>query len=114
MFFKFLVVVACATVLSVDLPGFATTYTIVTEGKASAPVVAKGDTVTVHATGIVAGPPEKKFWSTKDPGQKPFEYKAGVGGVITGTHHIPHIAQHTAHSMQHTASYHHVSHRIRL
>uniref|UniRef100_A0A7S3JMP9 peptidylprolyl isomerase n=1 Tax=Aureoumbra lagunensis TaxID=44058 RepID=A0A7S3JMP9_9STRA len=26
----------------------------------------------------------KKFWSTKDPGQKPFTYTAGVGGVITG------------------------------
>ena len=26
----------------------------------------------------------KKFWSTKDKGQQPFEYTAGVGGVITG------------------------------
>ena len=26
----------------------------------------------------------KKFWSTKDKGQQPFEYSAGVGGVITG------------------------------
>ena len=26
----------------------------------------------------------KKFWSTKDPGQQPFSYQAGVGGVITG------------------------------
>ncbi len=26
----------------------------------------------------------KKLWDTKDPGQKPFSYKAGVGGVITG------------------------------
>ena len=37
----------------------------------------------VHATGIVQET-DKKFWSTKDPGQKPFEYRAGVGGVITG------------------------------
>jgi hypothetical protein len=27
---------------------------------------------------------DKKFWSTKDPGQKPFAYQAGVGGVIKG------------------------------
>ena len=27
---------------------------------------------------------DKKFWSTKDPGQQPFTYKAGVGGVIVG------------------------------
>ena len=26
----------------------------------------------------------KKFWSTKDAGQKPFTYQAGVGGVIKG------------------------------
>ena len=26
----------------------------------------------------------KKFWSTKDAGQKPFQYQAGVGGVIRG------------------------------
>ena len=26
----------------------------------------------------------KKFWSTKDPGQEPFTYQAGVGGVIKG------------------------------
>ena len=25
-----------------------------------------------------------KFWSTKDPGQQPFSYQAGVGKVITG------------------------------
>ena len=27
---------------------------------------------------------QKKFWSTKDAGQQPFTYQAGVGGVITG------------------------------
>ena len=26
----------------------------------------------------------KKFWSTKDPGQQPFTYQAGVGKVIKG------------------------------
>jgi len=26
----------------------------------------------------------KKFWSTRDPGQEPFAYRAGVGEVITG------------------------------
>jgi hypothetical protein len=37
----------------------------------------------VHATGIVKET-GKKFWSTKDAGQEPFKYQAGVGGVITG------------------------------
>merc|ERR1712161_142674 len=36
-----------------------------------------------HATGVVQQT-GKKFWSTKDPGQQPFTYQAGVGGVITG------------------------------
>ena len=53
-----------------------------TEGKGAA-VVSKGDSVTVHAKGTVAES-QKKFWSTKDAGQQPFTYKAGVGGVITG------------------------------
>ena len=48
-----------------------------------APLVEKGDTVTVHATGTVKET-QKKFWSTKDAGQQPFTYQAGVGGVITG------------------------------
>merc|ERR1712020_243920 len=43
----------------------------------------KSRTVTVHATGVVKET-GKKFWSTKDPGQKPFTYQAGVGAVITG------------------------------
>merc|ERR1712196_713820 len=46
-------------------------------------VVQKGSTATVHATGVVQQT-GKKFWSTKDPGQKPFTYQAGVGKVITG------------------------------
>ena len=34
--------------------------------------------MTVHATGVVKET-DKKFWSTKDPGQQPFTYQAGVG-----------------------------------
>ena len=59
-----------------------TTYTVVKEGTGDA-VVAKGSKVKVHATGTVVET-EKKFWSTKDKGQQPFEYSAGVGGVIKG------------------------------
>ncbi|KAJ1456713.1 hypothetical protein M885DRAFT_439374 [Pelagophyceae sp. CCMP2097] len=58
-----------------------TTYDIVTAG--SGKVITKGCTATVHATGVVKET-GKKFWSTKDAGQVPFEYKAGVGGVIKG------------------------------
>ncbi|EGB08636.1 hypothetical protein AURANDRAFT_8640, partial [Aureococcus anophagefferens] len=42
-----------------------------------------GSNATVHATGVVKET-GKKFWSTKDPGQQPFSYQAGVGGVIKG------------------------------
>jgi FKBP-type peptidyl-prolyl cis-trans isomerase len=82
------------------LAGYATTYRIIKPGNGKA--VAKGAKVTVHATGVVKET-GKKFWcaraaparrppshpthlcrSTKDPGQKPFEYNAGVGQVITG------------------------------
>ena len=45
--------------------------------------IAKGSNATVHATGVVKET-GKKFWSTKDPGQQPFSYQAGVGGVIKG------------------------------
>ena len=38
--------------------------------------------VTVHATGSIQN--GKKFWSTKDAGEEPFEYEAGVGDVIVG------------------------------
>merc|ERR1719383_571406 len=58
-----------------------TTYEIIKEG--SGAEVAKGASVTVHATGVVRET-GKKFWSTKDPGQKPFSYTAGVGQVIKG------------------------------
>jgi FKBP-type peptidyl-prolyl cis-trans isomerase len=62
-------------------PGYATTKETLAAG--TGPIVAKGDTVTVHATGTVEQT-MKKFWSTKDPGQQPFTYQAGVGKVITG------------------------------
>lgn len=52
----------------------------------SGPTVAKGQRVTVHATGCViqADGTTKKFWSTKDPGQQPFAWQAGLGQVIAG------------------------------
>lgn len=65
----------------VAISGYQTTYEIKQEGEGSP--VKKGDTVTVHALGMVLET-NKKFWSTKDQGQKPFTYQAGVGGVITG------------------------------
>merc|ERR1711915_420335 len=52
-------------------------------GSQGAPYVEERNTVTVHATGVVIET-GKKFWSTKDPGQQPFTYQAGVGQVITG------------------------------
>jgi len=58
-----------------------TRYQIVQEG--SGGTVSAGNTVTVHATGSVVET-GAKFWSTKDPGQQPFTYQAGVGGVIKG------------------------------
>ena len=61
------------------IPGYATTRRTVVQGTGAE--VAKGDTVTVHAKGTVAET-SKVFWSTKDPGQKPFTYDAGVGGVM--------------------------------
>merc|ERR1711907_430343 len=51
----------------------------------SGKMVEKGSTVTVHALGQQLVNGEKvKFWSTKDPGQKPFTYQSGVGKVIRG------------------------------
>jgi peptidylprolyl isomerase len=71
----------CGDASAVSIPGYQTTYTILTPGAGAA--VVKGATVTVHATGVVVESGEK-FWSTKDPGQQPFTYTAGVGAVITG------------------------------
>ena len=67
--------------VTIPLPGYKTTYTVLTPGSGSS--VTKGRTVTVHATGVVKETGEK-FWSTKDAGQVPFTYAAGVGAVITG------------------------------
>ena len=63
--------------------GLKTKKLTVTPAPAGSPIIAKGDTITVHATGVVKET-DKKFWSTKDPGQQPFTYNAGVGSVITG------------------------------
>lgn len=63
------------------IDGYETTYEILTQG--SGKTVQKNNVVTVHATGVVKES-QKKFWSTKDPGQQPFSYTAGIGQVITG------------------------------
>jgi FKBP-type peptidyl-prolyl cis-trans isomerase len=65
------------------IQGLRTTRATVIAPKPTAPAVAKGDTATAHALGI-AKETEKQFWSTKDEGQSPFTYQAGVGGVIRG------------------------------
>ena len=67
-----------------EIEGIDTTYNVlVTAPDKGGPVVTTGDTVTVHATGVVEET-DAKFWSTKDEGESPFTYQAGVGGVITG------------------------------
>ncbi|EFJ08765.1 hypothetical protein SELMODRAFT_185086 [Selaginella moellendorffii] len=44
-----------------------------------------GQNVTVHCTGYGKNRDlNQKFWSTKDPGQKPFQFKIGQGSVIKG------------------------------
>lgn len=63
------------------IPGYRTLRRVIRPSDGA--VVNKGDTVTVHAKGTVKET-GKVFWSTKDPGQKPFTYQAGVGAVITG------------------------------
>ena len=77
-----LVLPASSDALGTQVPGHKTTYEIVEAGTGE-PVVTKGARVTVHATGVVEET-AKKFWSTKDAGQQPFTYDAGIGGVITG------------------------------
>ena len=44
--------------------------------------VRQGDTVTVECTGYLHG--GAKFWSTRDPGQQPFSFRAATGSVIRG------------------------------
>ncbi|XP_077249877.1 FK506-binding protein 12 [Tasmannia lanceolata] len=49
------------------------------------PKPAPGQNVTVHCTGFGKnGDFSQKFWSTKDPGQKPFTFQIGKGSVIKG------------------------------
>ena len=74
---------AAAADLEVTLPGYKTTYRVHRAGDSGGPRVAKGSAVTVHATGVVVETGHT-FWSTKDQGQHPFSYTAGVGMVITG------------------------------
>ena len=80
-----------ATDLPNSLPGGVKTTYSIEKTSVDTATVEKGSTVVVHATGIVKQT-GKKFWSTKDAGQQPFEYKAGVGGVIKGwyipSHHV--------------------------
>lgn len=64
-----------------SIRGYLTTYATLQQGSGGR--VKKGSRVTVHATGVVQQT-GKKFWSTKDAGQKPFTYTAGIGQVITG------------------------------
>eukprot|EP00933_Yihiella_yeosuensis_P052305 TRINITY_DN50338_c0_g1_i1.p1 TRINITY_DN50338_c0_g1~~TRINITY_DN50338_c0_g1_i1.p1 ORF type:complete len:183 (+),score=36.35 TRINITY_DN50338_c0_g1_i1:83-550(+) len=68
--------------LEIPREGIKTKYKIITAGGDPGEFVEEGDTVTVHATGIVRET-QHKFWSTKDPGQQTFTYTSG-GGVITG------------------------------
>ena len=74
--------VSSAAPAILPIPGFKTTYQVVTEGSGGAAVRA-GSRVTVHAAGTVKVT-GKVFWNTRDPGQRPFSYQAGVGGVIVG------------------------------
>lgn len=44
-----------------------------------------GQSVTVHCAGFGKNRDlSQKFWSTKDPGQKPFTFQIGKGSVIKG------------------------------
>ncbi|OQS07157.1 peptidyl-prolyl cis-trans isomerase FKBP12-like [Thraustotheca clavata] len=59
------------------------TKEIIKEGNGPTPT--KGATVTVHCTGYGKDRDlSKKFWSTKDPGQQPFQFQVGLGSVIRG------------------------------
>ena len=40
------------------------------------------DSKVAHDCGVIVEDPA--FWSTRDVGESPFTYQAGVGGVITG------------------------------
>ena len=59
------------------------TKTIIRAGSGQLPKA--GQQVTVHCTGFGKDRDlTQKFWSTKDPGQKPFTFAVGMGQVIKG------------------------------
>jgi FKBP-type peptidyl-prolyl cis-trans isomerase len=55
------------------------TKEILKEAQPNSPLPKKGQTITVHCTGKLDN--GKKFWSTKDSGQKPFSFQVGLGKV---------------------------------
>jgi len=59
------------------------TKTVIRPGNGQKP--RRGQEVTVHCTGYGKNRDlSQKFWSTKDPGQKPFTFAVGTGSVIKG------------------------------
>lgn len=75
--------ILAAGLLALDIAGVDTTYEILAPGIDDGPTVKASDSVKMHALGMVEEG-QKKFWSTQDPGMRPFEYTAGVGKVIKG------------------------------
>lgn len=58
---------------------------VLMEAPADAPLPSRGATITVHCTGYGKDRDlNKKFWSTRDPGQEPFTFSVGMGSVIKG------------------------------
>ena len=69
------------TTTTTTIMGF--TKTLIRAGNGMKP--RRGQLVTVHCTGYGKNRDlNSKFWSTKDPGQEPFAFNVGVGGVIKG------------------------------
>lgn len=68
--------------MAISIPGYMTTYERLRPG-IDGKTVQHGSTVIVHAEGTVLET-GKRFWSTTNPGQQPFAYKAGEGAVIIG------------------------------
>eukprot|EP00929_Paragymnodinium_shiwhaense_P055848 TRINITY_DN27959_c0_g1_i1.p2 TRINITY_DN27959_c0_g1~~TRINITY_DN27959_c0_g1_i1.p2 ORF type:complete len:123 (-),score=33.33 TRINITY_DN27959_c0_g1_i1:380-748(-) len=64
------------------ISGHLTTYEVKKLGDGNR-AICRGDKVTVHCTGIILRT-GRKFWSSKDPGQRSFSYTAGAGNVIKG------------------------------
>ena len=62
------------------VPGHKTSYSVAKAGVSGA-AITKGCTATVHAKGSVGS---RQFWCTRDKGEEPFTYTAGVGEVIVG------------------------------